>query len=229
MKYPEFFTRNDRKVEPQEVLQAKVEAILQAMTPEEKLSFCHGGANPEGVGQIANAGYMAGIPRLGVPEGRMYDGPAGVMSIYDTTGLPIQQLLASCWSEQAAYDYGAVMGSENVSVSGNYQLGAQYDVTRIPHFGRSRDMLGEDPVLTSSLAVAETKGIQEQRAIATLKHYAGYAQSASPVTSADFHIDEQTLYEVYLRPFEAAATKGGAGSVMCTYNKINGKWAASNF
>ena len=228
MKYPEFFTRNDRKVESQEGLQAKVEAILQAMTPEEKLSFCHGGANPEGVGQIANAGYMAGIPRLGVPEGRMYDGPAGVTSIYDTTGLPIQQLLASCWSEQAAYDYGAVMGSENVSVSGNYQLGAQYDVTRIPHFGRSRDMLGEDPALTSSLAVAETKGIQEQGAIATLKHYAGYAQSASPVTSADFHIDEQTLHEAYLRPFEAAAAKGGAGSVMCTYNKINGKWAASN-
>ena len=228
MKYPKFFTQQDRRLEDQQTTSAKIEAIIRAMTQEEKLSFCHGASNPADVGQIANAGYMGGIPRLGVPESRMYDGPAGVTSIYDTTGLPVQQLLASCWSEQAAYDYGTVMGSENVSVSGNYQLGAQYDITRIPHFGRSRDMLGEDPVLTSSLAAAETRGIQDQGAIATLKHFAGYAQSASPTVSADFHIDEQTLHEVYLLPFEAAIAKGGAGSVMCTYNKINGKWAASN-
>ena len=228
MTYPQYFTASDRKLEPLDVIHAKVDAIVRAMTPEEKLSFCHGAANPKDVGQIANAGYMAGIPRLGVPESRMYDGPAGVTSVYDTTGLPIQQLLASCWSEQAAYNYGKIMGSENVSVSGNYQLGAQYDITRIPHFGRSRDMLGEDPMLTASLAVAETKGIQEQGAIATLKHFAGYAQSASPTVSADFHIDEQTMHEVYLLPFEAAIAQGGAGSIMCTYNKINGKWVSSN-
>ncbi len=228
MIYPEYFTKQDRKLESTPIIEAKVEAVLRAMTHEEKLSFCHGAVNPSDRGQIANAGYMPGLPRLGVPETRMYDGPAGVTSIYDTTGLPVQQLLASCWSENAAYAYGAVMGQENVSVSGNFQLGAQYDITRIPHFGRSRDMLGEDPVLTSTLAVAETKGIQDQGALATLKHFAGYAQSASPAVSADFHIDEQTLHEVYLRPFEAACRKGGAGSIMCTYNKINGKWAASN-
>lgn len=228
MKYPEYFTRADRKIESAEVTEKKVSAVLRAMTKEEKLSFCHGAANPTDRGQIANAGYMPGIPRLGVPETRMYDGPAGVTSIYDTTGLPAQQLLASTWSEQLAYRYGAVMGEENVSVSGNFQLGAQYDITRIPHFGRSRDMLGEDPELTSQLAVAETKGIQDQGAVATLKHFAGYAQSASPTVSAAFRIDEQTLHEVYLKPFEAAIAKGGAGSVMCTYNKINGKWAASN-
>lgn len=228
MCYPEYFTQKDRQVEPTSVTHEKVEAILRAMTLEEKLSFCHGADNPPDRGQIANAGYMPGLPRLGVPETRMYDGPAGVTSIYDTTGLPCQQLLASGWSEDLAYRYGAVMGQENVSVSGNFQLGAQYDVTRIPHFGRSRDMLGEDPTLTSFLAAAETKGIQDQGAVATLKHFVGYAQTASSVASADFRIDEQTLHEMYLRPFEAAVKEGGAGSIMCTYNKINGKWAASN-
>lgn len=228
MHYPDFFTKQDRRVESEAVTAAKVEAIVRAMTKEEKLSCCHGGENPADCGQVGNGGYMPGIPRLGVPETRMYDGPAGVTSVYDTTGLPVQQLLASTWSTELAHKFGEVMGSENVSISGNCQLGAQYDLTRIPHFGRSRDMLGEDPVLASAMSEAETLGIQKHGAIATLKHFAGYTQSGSPLISADFCVDEQTLHEMYLRPFEAAVAKGGAGSIMCTYNKINGKWAASS-
>ncbi len=228
MIYPEFFTKDHRKKESEAVITKKVETVISEMTLEEKLSFCHGANNPTDRGQIANAGYMPGLPRLGIPEIRMYDGPSGVTSIYDTTGMPCQEVLASCWSEEEAYRYGSVMGRENVSVSGNFQLGAQFDIVRIPHFGRTRDMLGEDPTLAASLAVAETKGIQDQGAIATLKHFAGYGQSANPVFSADFRIDEQTLHEAYLRPFEAACKEGEAGSIMCTYNKINGKWAASS-
>ena len=178
MGYPDYFTRQDRKTEPAEVTEKKIDALLRAMTPEEKLSLCHGAAeNPEDVGQMGNGGYMPGVPRLGVPEIRMYDGPAGVTSVYETTGLPVQQVLASTWSKDMARQFGAVMGRENVSFSGNVQLGAQYDVNRIPHFGRGRDMLGEDPVLAGELAVEETKGIQEQGAIATLKHFAAYTQS----------------------------------------------------
>jgi beta-glucosidase-like glycosyl hydrolase len=229
MSYPKFFTKQDRKVESAEIIGKKIEALLRAMTPEEKLNCCHGtGENPADVGQLGNGGYMPGIPRLGVPEVRMYDGPAGVTSVYETTGLPVQQILASTWSKELAHQFGEVMGSENTSFSGNFQLGAQYDITRIPHFGRSRDMLGEDPVLASELAIQETKGIQEHGAVATLKHFAGYTQSGTPLISADFRVDEQTLHEMYLRPFEAAVAKGGAGSIMCTYNKINGRYAASN-
>ncbi len=229
MNYPDFFRKQDRRIESEEVTQKKIEALIRAMTPEEKLSLCHGEAkNPEDVGQMGNGGYMPGLPRLGVPEIRMYDGPAGVTSVYETTGLPVQQILASTWSPALSRAFGTVMGSENVSFSGNCQLGAQFDINRIPHFGRGRDMLGEDPVLAGEMAAEQTQGIQAEGAVATLKHFAAYTQSGSPLASADCQIGEQTLHEMYLRPFEAACAKGGAAAIMCTYNKINGKWAASN-
>ena len=117
MTFPRFIDPRTLTPEPDEVLQKKVAALLDAMTEEELLDLCHGHANPEG-SQVANAGYHPGVPRLGVPEIRMYDGPAGVTSIYETTGLPVQEMLAAAWDRDLAYRYGAVEGSENVAISG---------------------------------------------------------------------------------------------------------------
>lgn len=75
-------------MESEAVLEKKVNALLAAMTEEEIMNLCHGGTNASGQ-HIANAGYLTGVPRLGVPEIRMYDGPAGVTSIYETTRLPV--------------------------------------------------------------------------------------------------------------------------------------------
>ena len=149
MKYPVYVDKKDLRFESDAVLEKKVEALLSAMTEEETMNLCHGHTNPPGM-QVANAGYNPGIPRLGVPEIRMYDGPAGVTSVYETTGLPVQEMLAASWDTDLAYKYGKVEGSENYAISGNTQLGSQYDVVRIPQFNRNKDMLGEDPFLTAA-------------------------------------------------------------------------------
>ena len=227
MNYPKYMEPEMLKIESDEILSKKVEALLAAMTKEEKLDLCHGHSNPEGA-QVANAGYNPGIPRLGVPEIRMYDGPAGVTSVYETTGLPVQEMLAASWDTELAYKYGKVEGSENFAISGNTQLGSQFDVVRVPQFNRNKDMLGEDPFLTAALAVPETKGIQDAGAVATLKHFGVASIGTDMQNAADQIVDEQTLHEIVFPPFEAAAKEGKAGSFMCCYNKFNGAYASAN-
>lgn len=227
MKYPTFAEPEQLHQESDEILSAKVAALLRAMTDEEKMSLCHGSPNPPG-GQVGNAGYLPGIPRLGVPEIRMYDGPAGVTSVYETTGLPVEEALASSWSPDLAYQYGKVEGSENFAISGNTQLGSQFDVVRTPHFSRNRDMMGEDPYLVSRLAVAETKGIQDQHCVTTVKHFAMACMMSGMGDAIDQQVDEQTFHELYLPAFEAAAKEGRAGAFMCSYNKFNGTYASAN-
>ena len=222
--FPDTYDEKYLVVESQEVRDEKVEALLNTMTTEEKFSLLGGG---EKTG-VADAGTIQGVPRLGIPELRMFDGPDGVTSIYDTTNPPIEQMLASTWSTDLAYDYGKVSGSENQAISGNVQLGSQFDITRTAHFGRSKDQMGEDPFLLSRLAVEETKGIQDQNVLANLKHFAVFAQDSTPGGAVDVQIDEQTLHELYLAPFEAAIKEADAASVMSSYNGVNGAWASAS-
>lgn len=225
-RYPAYMDPAQIQPESDEMLEKEVRALLEAMTLEEKMSLCQG--HNEGRGVVGNGGYNRGIPRLGIPEIRMYDGPAGVTSVYETTGLPIQEMLAAAWDPDLAYDYGRVMGSENAAISGNTQLGAQYDVLRFPQYVRTRDMLGEDPFLLKALSVPETKGIQDQHTVAVLKHFAMCCQNPDFQDAEDQLVDEQTLHEIYLPAFEAAVTEGGAASVMCAYNKVNGEYASAS-
>lgn len=227
MNYPKYIEFADLHHETDEILEQKVNALLAVMTKMELLSLCHGHANPEGM-QVANAGYNPGIPRLGVPEIRMYDGPAGVTSVYETTGLPVQEMLAASWDTDLAYQYGKVEGSENFAISGNTQLGSQFDVVRVPQFSRNKDMLGEDPFLTTAMAVPETRGIQDAGAVATLKHFGVASIGTDMQNAADQIVDEQTLHEIVFPPFEAAAKEGRAGAFMCCYNKFNGAYASAS-
>ena len=227
MKYPEYIEKEQLVVEAPEVLEKKVRALLKAMTLEEKMNLLHGASVPEGE-HVANAGWLPGVGRLGVPEIRMFDGPAGVTSVYETTGLPMQEVLAATWDKEMAYGFGKVEGSENFAISGNTQLGSQVDVVRNPQFERVRDMLGEDPFLVSELSVEEIKGIQDQKVSATLKHFGMCAISVDVQNPPDQHVDEQTMHEMYFPSFEAAIQRGGASSVMSAYNKFNGAFASAN-
>jgi beta-glucosidase-like glycosyl hydrolase len=226
--YPEFFSVESIKKENWERVEKKIEALVTAMTLEEKMSLLHGWLNPEMVGgQIGNAGYLPGVPRLGVPEIRMYDGPAGVTSARETTGLPNPIVLASTWDDDLAYQFGRVAARENASVGGNHQLGTQVDIIRSPHFGRNKDMKGEDPYLSARLGVAEVKGVRNEGVAGVLKHYAAanYMSFGEPV---DGILDEQTLHELYLRGFEESIIKGEAASVMNSYNFINGSYTTNS-
>ncbi|MCQ2983232.1 MAG: glycoside hydrolase family 3 C-terminal domain-containing protein [Treponemataceae bacterium] len=229
-KYPEKFTRKDYHRYSEEESAKLIQAIIDAMTMEEKMEFLGGSVEPASKGKIGNAGYQYGVPRLGIPEGVLYDGPAGVTGIVETTGLPQPVLLGSTWDEELAYEFGKVAASENVACSGNYQLSPQVDTIHSPHFGRNKDMKSEDSYLVARLSVAETKATQDQHAIATVKHFA-VANSMGgfgPGNMPDNRVDEQTLHETYLRPFEDTVKQGGTGSIMNSYNKVNGKYTTNN-
>ena len=134
--FPKYYDSSYLTVESDAVIKTKVDALIKTMTAGEKFALL--GGDPSGTGKIANAGWLPGVPRLGVPEIRMYDGPAGTTSIYETTNPSIEEMLASSWSKALAYNYGKIEGSENKAMSGNVQLGSQFDIMRIPQFSRSK-------------------------------------------------------------------------------------------
>ena len=208
-----------------EEIDTAIEALLNTMTTDEKMSYLGG----KGQGTVyGNAADLPGTARLGVPEMRMHDGPAGVMSLWPTTNTPNRQMTAATWDDELVEQYGKVYGSEGKAIGENMQLGSQYDITRTPEFGRAKDQYGEDPYLLSRLAVAETKGMQGEGIIAVGKHFAAFAQAASPAGKTDVNISEQALHELYLPAFEAAIQEGGMLGLMSSYNAINGTFASSN-
>ena len=228
-KYPEKFTWQDYRVESPEERDRVIEALLRAMTPEEKFGLLSGAEEPKDKGKIGNAGYQWGVPRLGVPEAVMFDGPAGITGVVETTGLPQPTLLGCTWDDALAYAFGKVAGEECAACSGNFLLAPQVDVIRSPHFGRNKDMKSEDSYMAARMAVQETLGVQDGGAVATLKHFAAAnASGPSPYRMPNQIVDEQTLHETYLRTFDAAIHEGKAGSVMNAYSKVNGKYCSAN-
>lgn len=226
--YPAYFTKRDYKKDSPEISEQKINALLRALTPMEKFSLVGGCMEPEEKGKIGNAGYQWGVPRLGIPEAVMFDGPAGVTGIVETTGIPQPALLGCTWDEEMAYQFGRIAASENAACSGNYQLGPQVDTIHSPHFGRNKDMKSEDSYLVGRLSAAETRGIQDQNVIATLKHLSVANTLPNILNMPNVIVDEQTMQETYLLPFAMCIRDGNAGSVMNSYNKVNGEDAASS-
>ena len=228
-KYPEFFTKQDYVIDAPAERDRKIEALIRAMTWEEKLSLLGGSKEPDDKGKIGNAGYQWGVPRLGVPEVVMYDGPAGITGIVETTGLPQPSLLGCTWDDELAYRFGEAAAEECAACSGNFLLAPQVDVIRSPHFFRNKDMKSEDSYMAARMGVRETVGVQENGAVATVKHFI-----AANLFGTQFFrfpkqtVDEQTLHETYCRSFDAAVHEGGAGSVMNAYNDVNGDYCSAN-
>lgn len=222
--FPKYYEKNYIKEEDKATISEKVEALIKTMTEDEKLEML--GGNKTKLDKNGTAGYMIGVPRLGVPEIKMHDGPAGVTSIHETTGLPTEMVLGSTWSTDEAKKYGEVLGADNVSQGGNFQLGTQMDVSRVPQWSRSKDTMGEDSFLNGTLGAAEVKGVQSKGAAAMIKHFAGYGCNGD--FNANVTIDEQTLHEIYGTSFEKAIKEGDAASLMTSYNSVNGKWMSAN-
>ena len=201
-------------------IEARVDALLQRMTLEEKIQMLHG-ARRRGF-----IGYIPGIERLGIPELALTDGPAGVR--HGTgTAFPAPVALAATWDRALAQEYGAALGAETKAKGQNVLLGPMVNIVRVPEGGRNFETFGEDPYLTAQIATAEIRGIQSQGVLAEVKHYAANNQEKQRlVVSAD--VDERTLREIYLPAFEAAVKDANVGSVMAAYNKVNGVFASEN-
>ncbi|WP_290062435.1 beta-glucosidase family protein [Amycolatopsis solani] len=201
----------------------RVRGLVGELTLDEKLSLVHGGTDPNSVGE---AGYVPGVPRLGVPSLRLADGSAGVRVDKPSVVMPAPVALASSFDESLATRYGAGVGREARALGTDVLLSPMVNTIRIPYGGRNFETFSEDPLLTSRIAAAEVKGIAGQGTIPVVKHLAGNNQENDRQT-INVQMDDQTLHEVELPGFEAAV-KAGAGAVMCSYNNLNGPSACAN-
>ncbi len=135
--------------------------------------------------------------------------------------------MAASWDTQLAYDYGAQIGKELRTIGFTEGLGGGVDLARELRNGRTFEYMGEDPVLAGYMIAARTTGTQDQKVVATIKHYAANDQETNRFTSNSI-IDERTLRELHLLPFEIGVKNGQPGNIMCSYNLLNGTKACEN-
>ncbi len=200
---------------------ARVDKLLSQMTLQEKLTLIHGKHEDPAVYQ-GQAGYLAGIPRLGIPGMRFADGPPGVLTRHPSQGETATMGVAATFSRQLAEQNGLVIGREDRALGIDVSLQPFVNIDRDLQFGRGFNTFGEDPFLTAEMGVAEVKGIQSQHVMAQIKHYVAYDSE-----SGNIFVDDQTLHEIYVAPFDAAV-HAGVSSIMCSYNHVNGTFACGN-
>lgn len=229
--YEDSYDKGDMESMTGDKLEETLDALIASMTYDEKIHMVSMNSDPE---KRDGVGYMTGIPRLGVPETRMHDGPSGVSTstsdadtYVETTNFPLELVASQTWSENAMQKYGEALGKEQVSIGSGWQLGMQMDLSRTTHWARSKDSLGEDYLLAAMLATAQTKGIQSQGGIPMAKHIGAYSTDGD--TSLWLRVNEQTLHTAYLYPFERAAKEANLASIMGTYNRLNGYYVSSNY
>ena len=198
-------------------VESRVDAIVGKMTTDEKLELIGG----------INDFYTRAIPRLGIKPLRMSDGPLGVHDYGLTTAYPAGIALAASWDADLAHRFGVAMGKDARARGVHFILAPGMNIYRAPMNGRNFEYFGEDPYLASRMAVNEIEGMQEQRVVATAKHFAGNNSEFARMTlSSD--IDERTLREIYLPAFEASVKEAKVGAVMDAYNLVNGVYMTAN-
>lgn len=200
---------------------ARVDKLLSQMTLQEKLTLIHGAHEDPAVYQ-GQAGYLAGVPRLGIPGLRFADGPPGVLTRHPSQAETATMGVAATFSVKDAELNGVVIGREDRALGIDVSLQPFVNIDRDLEFGRGYNTFGEDPLLTGAIGASEIRGIQSQHVMAQVKHFVGYDTNAGNVW-----IDDQTLHEVYVAPFDAAV-QAGVASLMCSYNRLNGTFACGN-
>lgn len=202
---------------PQASVEDRVNDLLPRLTAAEKLSYIGG----------LNNFYIRGISRLNIPEIKMSDGPVGVRTFGKTTAYPAGILAAATWDTILVNKLGRALGKDARSRGVHILLAPGMNIYRAPMCGRNFEYFGEDPFLVSGMAVSYIKGVQNEGVVATAKHFAANNQEWDRYNvSSD--VDERTLQEIYLPAFKAATLDANVGSVMSSYNLVNGVWASEN-
>jgi beta-glucosidase len=201
----------------------RVSELMAKMTLDDKISMVHGVSG-------AYVGVVAANPALCIPALNLEDGPAGVGDgLTGVTQLPAPVAAAATWDPSAAAAYGHVIGAEDQGKGVNVDLGPTINIVRDPRWGRAFESMGEDPYLAGQLGASEIQGIQSTGTMAQVKHLAVYNQETNRNTPQDDAIvSTRAEQEIYLPAFQAAVTKGGASSVMCSYSSINGPYACQD-
>ncbi len=210
----------------------KVEKIVKQMTLDEKMKFMHGDKEKLGYDGPPS------IPRLGIPEYAIAHGPYGARSFFpnEKTGrrmiksgtfMSASMNYAACWDPELVKKVARGVGQEIRCADNHAVAGPAFNIVRDLRCGRSTEYFTEDPYLNARTSVPFVKGLQDEKVVVTLKHYVCNNQEWSR-GFLDVRVSKRALHEIYLPGFEYAITEADAMSVMSSYNKINGKWAAEN-
>lgn len=201
-------------------IEERVEDALARMTLEEKVAMTH-----------AQSKFSSrGVPRLGIPDIWCTDGPHGIRPevLWDEwdqagwtndsiTAFPALTCLAATWDPSLADLYGRSIGAEARYRGKTVLLGPGVNMYRTPLGGRNFEYMGEDPYLAGRMVVPYVRGVQSNGVATCVKHFALNNQETERHTT-DVHVDDRTLYEIYLPAFKAAVTEGGTWAVMPAYN-----------
>jgi beta-glucosidase len=174
------------------------------------------------------AGYVPGQPSLCIPDLVLNDAGQGVGDLeVNTTAFPAPIAQSSSWDPTLQFQFGQALGWEAWHKGINVQLAPGVEIDRVPLNGRNYEYMSEDPYLAGQGGVAEIRGIQSNPVIATVKHFLANSQETNRMSDSS-DVDERTLEEIYAPAYEAAVRQGQVGSVMCSYNRINGVYACEN-
>ncbi|MDC7675723.1 beta-glucosidase family protein [Asticcacaulis machinosus] len=229
---------------------ARVEQILKEMTQAEKLTLVFGHFASDGAwmnvrGDInglnwtqpkdsrhQSAGFVYGVPRLGIPHQWQTDAGVGVASQRGPTprlrtALPSGMLTAATWDRDLAFKGGAMIGKEARQSGFNVQLAGGVNLVREPRNGRNFEYGGEDPLLAGIIVGEQIRGIQSNNIISTVKHYSANAQETNRFTLSA-NMSDKAARESDLLAFQFAIEVGNPASVMCAYNRYNGVYACEH-
>ena len=207
----------------------KYRELINKMTLEEKAMLCVGG----------DYWNSKAIERLSIPSIKMSDGPHGLRvqkTKADNLGInksevstcfPSGATLANSWNKELAYEMGKTIGKEAACEDVNIVLGPGVNIKRSPLCGRNFEYFSEDPILSGKIGAEYVKGMQTEGVGACVKHFAANNQENRRRT-INTVLDERTLREIYLKPFEIIVKEAKPWSIMSAYNKVNGKYCTEN-
>ena len=217
----------------------RADLVLKQLTLDEKLGLLHGnGMAHAGQWQMplthladGGAGYVEGIPRLGIPPLLITDAGYGVRDSGAngrySTAMPSSLGATASWDSDSACDFGAVIGQEIRAQGYNMTLGGGVDLAREPRNGRSFEYAGEDPLLAGTVVGNLMKCEQAQHVVGDIKHYVMNDQETGRffVNSV---ISKRAMQESDLLAFHIAISIANPAAVMCSYNRINGDFGCEN-
>lgn len=219
----------------------RADLAVKAMTQDEKMTVIFGyfGADMapkyKRIAQAlpGSAGYVKGVPRLGIPEQFETDAGIGVATQggepnkRERTALPAGIATTATWNPELAYQGGAMIGAEARASGFNVLLAGGVNLVREPRNGRNFEYGGEDPLLAGRMVGAQIKGVQSNAIVSTIKHYALNAQETGRFV-LNAKIGEADLRTSDLLAFQFAIEDSDPHSVMCAYNRVNGDYACEN-
>jgi beta-glucosidase len=211
-------------------IEKRIENALSLMTIPEKVAMCH-----------AQSKFSSpGVPRLGIPEIWMTDGPHGIREevFWDEwdgakwtndscTAFPALTCLAATFNPEMSFLYGKTIGEEARYRNKGVLLGPGVNIYRTPLNGRNFEYMGEDPYLSSRMVVPYVQAVQQNSVAACVKHFALNNQEKGRM-SINVEVSDRALYEIYLPAFKAAVLEGKAWSIMGAYNQFRGQHCCHN-